>query len=72
MKIYYYLLAAAIGAAACACTEKSNLASPNGNIKVDFRLTKDGVPVYCATYCGDTVVAPSSLGFDTEDRKSVV
>lgn len=71
MKIYCYLLAAAIGAAACACTEKSNLASPNGNIKVDFRLTKDGVPVYCATYCGDTVVAPSSLGFDTEQFGSL-
>jgi len=39
--------------------------SPDGRVELSFALTSDGVPSYCVTFNGDTVVRPSQMGFAT-------
>lgn len=41
----------------------SEVASPNGNVKVDFTIV-DGRPTYEMTYKGKTVIKPSHLGLE--------
>ena len=39
------------------------LSSPNGNLKLSFRLTEKGTPMYALTFKGKTVISESTLGF---------
>ena len=39
------------------------LSSPNGNLKLSFRLTEKGTPTYALTFKGKTVISESALGF---------
>ena len=39
------------------------LSSPNGNLKLSFRLTEKGTPTYALTFKGKTVINESALGF---------
>ena len=39
------------------------LSSPNGNLKLSFRLTEKGTPMYALTFKGKTVISESALGF---------
>lgn len=39
--------------------------SPDGRISLTFALSGEGVPSYCVTFNGDTVVRPSEMGFAT-------
>ena len=39
------------------------LSSPNGNLKLSFRLTEKGTPMYTLTFKGKTVISESALGF---------
>ena len=39
------------------------LSSPNGNLKLSFRLTEKGTPTYALTFKGKTVISESVLGF---------
>ena len=39
------------------------LSSPNGNLKLSFRLTEKGTPMYVLTFKGKTVISESALGF---------
>ncbi|GJH41515.1 alpha-glucosidase [Capnocytophaga sp. HP1101] len=39
------------------------LSSPNGNLKLLFRLTEKGEPTYTLTFKGKTVIGESTLGF---------
>ena len=57
------------GVALTGCTGNSGdrIMSPDGNIAVSFSLDRQGQPVYCVTYKGDTVVRPSTMGFDLND-----
>lgn len=39
------------------------LHSPDGNLKLDFRLNTDGIPVYTLQYKGKEVIKESKMGF---------
>ena len=39
------------------------LLSPNGNLKLSFRLNEKGTPTYALTFKGKTVISESALGF---------
>lgn len=43
------------------------IASPNGRLKVDFRLDADGVPLYAIRLGGDPVLRDSRLGLVRDD-----
>lgn len=59
--------AAAVALAGCSGSSGDSITSPDGNIAVSFSLDKQGQPMYCVTYKGDTVVRPSTMGFDLND-----
>ncbi|MFC0525538.1 glycoside hydrolase family 97 catalytic domain-containing protein [Pontibacillus salicampi] len=44
------------------------ITSPNGKVKVDVTLDKQGKPHYQVTYNGEKIVEPSSLGFEFKDQ----
>ncbi len=48
---------------ACTSSSDTKVASPGGDIKVEFRLTHQGEPSYSVVYKTDTIVRPSTLGF---------
>lgn len=50
-----------VGAAAQNC---ESLVSPDGKLKMEFRLTAEGVPQYSLAYLDETVIRPSSLGYE--------
>ena len=39
------------------------LSSPNGKLKLSFRLTEKGTPMYALTFKGKTVIGESAIGF---------
>ncbi len=43
------------------------VASPNGNVKVNFILTEKGEPQYEAFYKNKPIILPSSLGFELKE-----
>ncbi|MDE6285772.1 MAG: glycoside hydrolase family 97 N-terminal domain-containing protein, partial [Muribaculaceae bacterium] len=49
--------------AACTSTPDSKVVSPDGAVKVDFRIAAKGTPSYSIVYKADTIVRPSTLGF---------
>ena len=46
------------------------LASPDGNLLLNFRVNGEGAPVYDLTYKGKAVVKPSTLGFELKREKT--
>lgn len=63
MKKYLSLLATA--ALLSACSDTPSVSSPDGSIKVD--VSRDGSSLsYAVTVGGDTLIAPSRLGFDAD------
>src|SRR4051812_26580945 len=44
-----------------------NLASPNGNLSLSFKLTPAGEPVYQLSYKGKAVIKESKMGFILKD-----
>ncbi len=52
-------------------TFAQNLASPNGNLSLNFKLTKRGEPVYSLSYKGAAVVKESKMGFALKDQPSL-
>ena len=77
MKRLFFLLSCCLMAGAIYSLE---LRSPDGNLKMQFRILKNGVPVYSLSYKGEEVISPSKLGlvlkggddvgFGTEVEKS--
>lgn len=61
MKILTILLA--FMAAAVSGAQARELASPDGNLVMDFRLLEDGTPSYSLTYKGKDVIRESRMGF---------
>jgi hypothetical protein len=57
------------------CTSNSkfdtNVSSPNGSIKMAFKLTDNGIPSYEVTYNNDEVIKTSTLGFDLKEAPSL-
>ena len=48
------------------------LASPDGNLLLNFSVNADGAPVYDLTYKGKAVVKPSTLGFELKRERTDV
>ena len=46
------------------------LASPDGNLLLNFRVNSEGAPVYDLAYKGKAVVKPSTLGFELKREKT--
>ena len=46
------------------------LASPDGNLLLNFRVNGEGAPVYDLAYKGKAVVKPSTLGFELKREKT--
>ena len=44
------------------------LLSPDGNVKLNFELDKEGRPTYRLNYHGKDVIKPSHLGFQLRDN----
>ncbi len=44
------------------------LLSPDGNVKLNFELDKEGRPTYSLNYHGKDVIKPSHLGFQLRDK----
>ncbi len=40
------------------------LRSPDGNLRLEFSLDGEGTPIYTLQYKGQTVIAPSMMGFE--------
>ncbi|MFZ3274499.1 MAG: glycoside hydrolase family 97 N-terminal domain-containing protein, partial [Lutibacter sp.] len=58
------------------CSKKNNMqttvASPDGNVKVEFKLTEKGEPTYLVTFKNKEVIKTSTLGgFDLKDMASL-
>ncbi len=51
------------GVSACNTGGSRTLESPDGNVKIEFKLTKQGEPTYEALYKGEKIVDESKLGF---------
>ncbi|MDE6109770.1 MAG: glycoside hydrolase family 97 protein, partial [Muribaculaceae bacterium] len=57
--------------AACTSTPDSKVVSPDGAVKVDFRIAAKGTPSYSIVYKADTIVRPSTLGFRLLDDSTL-
>ncbi|MDE6161317.1 MAG: glycoside hydrolase family 97 protein [Muribaculaceae bacterium] len=60
--VFKWLLPA-LALTACTGAPDGKLASPDGDIAVEFAMAEGGAPYYTMTYKGDTIVRPSTLGF---------
>ena len=48
------------------------VASPDGNLRVNFALTAQGVPTYQVDYKGKAVVKQSRLGIELNEEHSLM
>src|SRR5258708_24030846 len=53
--------------AVCLVGRGQNLLSPNGNFRMDFRLSSDGSPEYRLSYKGKEIIRPSRLGLELKN-----
>ncbi len=51
-------------------TIAQNLESPDGNLKMEFKLSDKGEPIYELLYKEKTVIEPSKLGFEFKNDKN--
>lgn len=60
-------------AAGCSSTPEGEqtVKSPDGQVVVNFTLTKSGQPEYSMVYKGDTIVRPSTMGFRLKEGKNL-
>lgn len=66
MKAYsYYVLFLLV--VLCGCTRPTELASPDGNIKLVFNLTEAGDMTYGVSVGGTPFITPSVMGFEGRD-----
>ena len=49
------------------CSKKNAIASPDNDVKVEFKLSDTGIPTYQVTYKNETIIKTSTLGFDLKD-----
>lgn len=62
MNKFWIIVACAFGVAV-APVHAQELASPDGQLKMNFALTEQGEPTYALTYKGREVIKPSRMGF---------
>ncbi len=54
---------------ACVAMAQHEVASPDGNLKLNVRLDAEGIPVYELNYKGRSVILSSQLGLMTEEAE---
>jgi len=57
-----------------ACSKQNKalkIEAPSGEIKVEFKLSKDGTPQYMVQFKDITVIEPSSMGFDFQGQPAL-
>ena len=64
MKRLFTLFAAVL---ACVSVSAQTLLSPDGNLRLEFKVADGGVPTYSLAYKGKDVVRQSALGFEFAD-----
>ena len=57
------------------CSKKNiwqtTVASPDDNVKVEFKLTEKGEPTYLVTFKNKEIIKTSTLGFDLKEMASL-
>ena len=48
------------------------VSSPSGQVKLDFELSKNGVPTYQVEYKGKSVINPSTLGLELKNSDNLL
>ena len=48
------------------------VSSPSGQVKLDFELSKNGVPTYQVEYKGKSVINPSTLGLELKNANNLL
>ncbi|GAA0489868.1 hypothetical protein GCM10008986_14720 [Salinibacillus aidingensis] len=51
--------------------ESVSVQSPDGSVEVDLSLSENGTPHYKVVFNGETIVKPSSLGFEFKNQESL-
>ncbi len=74
MKLICCITASAVLLCACTSSETTmttTLSSPSDLNVVDFFLNETGTPTYSVTHRGDTVIQPSTLGFEFQGQPAL-
>ncbi|MFT6866845.1 MAG: hypothetical protein ACJA08_001683 [Cyclobacteriaceae bacterium] len=72
--LFKILLTLFIAFSLTSCDKKldTSLLSPTGNISVQFMLNESGTPMYQVLHKGNTVISPSSMGFEFKDAEAMM
>ncbi len=74
MNLIHLLAVSLLGLAACTSSSSDKmvtLESPSQINTINFALSPEGVPTYSVTHRGDTVIQPSSLGFEFQGQPAL-
>ena len=65
----HFFLAACFLITVAKSVTAQELSSPNGNLKMTFSITGNGVPTYNLSYKGKEVIKPSTLGLELKSKE---
>ena len=65
----HFFLAACFLITVAKSVTAQELSSPNGNLKMTFSITGNGVPTYNLSYKGKVVIKPSTLGLELKSKE---
>ncbi|MGB3777329.1 MAG: glycoside hydrolase family 97 N-terminal domain-containing protein, partial [Tunicatimonas sp.] len=74
MNLTYLIAASLLGLAACTPSSSEKMAtleSPSLINTINFSLNPEGTPTYTVTHRGDTVIQPSTLGFEFQGQPAL-
>ena len=74
MNLIHLLAVSLLGLAACTSSspdKMTTLESPSQTNTINFALSPEGVPTYSVTHRGDTVIQPSTLGFEFQGQPAL-
>ncbi|NGP76862.1 glycoside hydrolase family 97 protein [Balneolaceae bacterium YR4-1] len=57
--------------ASCTIEQPNSVTSPNSNVRISFSLSENGTPQYQVAYRNQTLIDPSSLGFEFKNSGSL-
>ena len=65
----HFFLAACFLITVAKSVTAQELSSPNGNLKMTFSITGNGVPTYNLSYKGKVVIKPSTMGLELKSKE---
>lgn len=67
LKQTLFILSATALVSSCGSGGMETVSSPDGNVKLSFELSKDGVPTYSVAFENEQIIKPSTMGFELKD-----